>query len=487
VRSARFLTLLLALSPVLAVTAGTGQAAATTPAGPATSGSTSAPSTLPMPPWWHGKQCDAGNYAGSHPLGADFFGLIACGPGPTQGGSDHLVDFFPGSWGEFEWECVELSMRWMYLAWGVNPYPANGDTVAANYAHYKAQFNRNGPDLVYVANGTKGDPPQPGDVLSYSEVHTSVVATTSINSAGNGSITVIEDNGGPRSDGWSTLPVTNWEVGWTVTGWLHDPNFTLPKLGYWLVSGDGTVAALGSAARLGPATAGTANLVTAASPTPDGRGLFAVTSGGKVTALGDAVPIAAKPSPPTSAGPIVGLATTPTGNGYWLLSDEGAVFPYGDALSYGSLPALGVKVSDIVGIIAAPGGNGYLLIGADGGVFCFGGARYHGSLPSIGVHVHNVRAVVPSPGEAGYLLVGSDGGVFSFGQGVQFFGSLPGEHIAVNDIIGIAQVTGGSGYWMAGADGTAYGLGTAKVFSTPVGSVHLPVAAIAAAAPAVIS
>lgn len=439
-------------------------------------------STLAIPSWWHGKQCDSGTYPGSHPLGADFFGLVACGPGPTQGGSDHLVDFFPGSWGEFEWECVELSMRWMYLAWGVNPYPANGDTVARNYAQYKTQFNPNGPDLVYVANGKQGEPPQPGDVLSYSEVHTAVVASTSIDSSGNGSLTVIEDNGGTGSDGWSTIPVTRWMVGWTVTGWLHNPSFTLPKLGYWLVSGDGGVASLGSADRLGQATSSASHPVTAAVPTEDGRGLFAVNSGGVVTPLGDAAVIPATPAPPVTGDSIVGLATTPTGKGFWLVSNEGAVYPYGDAKSFGSLPGLGVKVSDVVGVVAAAAGNGYLLIGADGGVFCFGGVHYHGSLPAIGVHVHDIRAVVPSPAEAGYLLVAADGGVFAFGKGVPFFGSLPGEHVVVNDIVGIAQVPGGSGYWMAGADGKTFGFGTAKVFVASSGAVQVPVAAIAAAA-----
>jgi hypothetical protein len=448
---------------------------------------TAAASTLPMPSWWHGQQCDTDNYPGSHPLGADFFGLVACGPGPTQGGNDHLVDFFPGSWGEYEWECVELSMRWMYLAWGVNPYPANGNDVASNYATYKSEFNPNGPNLVHVLNGTKGVPPQPGDVLSYSEVHTSVVASTSIDSSGNGTVTVIEENGGSGSDGWSTLPVTSWTVGWTVSGWLHNPNFTLPKLGYWLVSGDGRVSALGSAPSLGPASATTTNPVTAAVPTTDLHGLYAVDSAGVVTALGDASAIPARPPPPTSYGPIVGIAVTPTGAGYWLVSEEGGVYPYGDAASYGSLTALGVKVNDIVGIIAAPSGHGYLLIGADGGVFCFGSARYHGSLPADGVHVDDVRAVVPSPAEAGYLLVGSDGGAFSFGEGVQFFGSLPGEHISVNDVVGISQVPGGSGYWMAAADGDTYAFGTARVFTASDSSVHLPVAAIATAAPATTS
>src|SRR5690348_14727713 len=64
------------------------------------------------PSWWDGT-CDAGANPGSHPLGASFQGVSACGPGPVQGGHDRLVRFFPGAWGEYEWECVELAMRYM--------------------------------------------------------------------------------------------------------------------------------------------------------------------------------------------------------------------------------------------------------------------------------------------------------------------------------------------------------------------------------------
>ncbi|MGH9304786.1 MAG: hypothetical protein ACRDZ5_10295, partial [Acidimicrobiales bacterium] len=88
---------------------------------------------LPRPSWWHGS-CDGGQggaYPGSRPNSARFDGLVSCGPGRNQGGEDHLVQFYPGAWGEYEWECVELSMRFMLEAWGVPPYPADGNDVVA--------------------------------------------------------------------------------------------------------------------------------------------------------------------------------------------------------------------------------------------------------------------------------------------------------------------------------------------------------------------
>jgi hypothetical protein len=434
-----------------------------------------------MPPWWHGKQCDTGNYPGSHPLGAVFFGLVACGPGPTQGGSDHPVRFAPDDWGELEWECVELSMRWMDLAWGVNPYPANGNDVAADYASYKKEFNAGGPDLRYVANGTKGVAPLPGDVLSYSEVHTSVVTGSSVDSAGNGTITVIEDNGGPGSDGWNTLPVTGWVVGDTVTGWLHEPGFILPVDGYWLAASSGSVAARGAAPSLGGTRTHADDPLVSAVATPDGKGYWLVTGAGGVSAFGNAAVFGRQPAGVTD---VVGIAPTPDGKGYWLATATGAVYPYGDARSYGSLPALGVRVNDVVGIVAAPAGKGYLLVGADGGVFCFGKARYLGSLPGLHVRVSDIRAIVPAPDETGYLLVGADGGAFAFGSGDRYFGSLPGRGVTVHDIVSVAMTPDGGGYWMVGADGDVFGFGDGQVFAVPAGSViDSPIVAVVASAP----
>src|SRR3954447_22023865 len=116
---------------------------------------------LPAPSWWSGS-CDSGNYAGAHALGASFRGVEVCGPRPgADGAPNRLVRFFPGAWGELEWQCVELSMRYLYIAYGVSPYGANGKDVVDNYTP------ASGGVLVKVANGTPGTPPKAGDVISF--------------------------------------------------------------------------------------------------------------------------------------------------------------------------------------------------------------------------------------------------------------------------------------------------------------------------------
>lgn len=184
---------------------------------------------LPYPNWWSG-DCDSGTYlAGSnglsaHRLGAVYLGMPACGPRPfADNAPDVLVRFFPGAWGELEWECVELSMRFLYLAYGIHPYEANGNTVVWHYSSAA-----DGGSLQKVGNGTLNAAPQPGDVLSYdgsSTVgHTSVVMSSSVDGAGDGTITVIEQNSNPS--GSTTMNVAGWHVKGnpgSVSGWLHNP------------------------------------------------------------------------------------------------------------------------------------------------------------------------------------------------------------------------------------------------------------------------
>src|SRR5581483_11481256 len=122
---------------------------------------------VPTPPWWSGACDDTHYYAGSQQLGwpvhsyqlapgAVFQGLVACGPRPYYNeGPDVLVRFFSGAVGEYEFECVELSMRWLYQQYGITPYVANGSQVVWNY---------NGTALQKVANGTTGQVPAAGDV-----------------------------------------------------------------------------------------------------------------------------------------------------------------------------------------------------------------------------------------------------------------------------------------------------------------------------------
>ncbi|MGD0834062.1 MAG: FG-GAP-like repeat-containing protein [Candidatus Dormibacteria bacterium] len=199
--------------------------------------------TVPFPSWWSG-DCDTNNYSAAslqltgqaiaaYPLSstADWNGLEACGPRPAYGeGPDVWVDFPGAHWSQLEFECVELSMRWMYLAWGVDPYPANGSGVVWNYSTFQSSYNPGGPDLVAVANDGSGALPRPGDVISYGstseEGHTAVVAAVNVNSSGNGTITTLEQNA--SSTGWDSVSVNDWTLGGFdggVSGWLDDPGW----------------------------------------------------------------------------------------------------------------------------------------------------------------------------------------------------------------------------------------------------------------------
>ena len=178
------------------------------------------PPPVRFPPWWSG-QCDDNHYSGSFPL-SSWDGLTACGPGPNRGGYDAVAEFFPGAWGELEWECVELSMRWLYLEYGVHPYAANGSDVVANYSP------ADGGDLQKFANNGSSVP-RPGAVLSlgsvWGEGHTAVVTATHV-THGVGTINILEQNmnGG---NGTNTLEVVGNIVepdySMPVTGWLQAP------------------------------------------------------------------------------------------------------------------------------------------------------------------------------------------------------------------------------------------------------------------------
>jgi hypothetical protein len=192
---------------------------------------------LPQPDWWDGRCDDVGNPI-SYQLSANFDGLQTCGPGSDQSGYDDPVEFFPGAWGEYEWECVELVMRWMYMAWGVAPYAADGNDVVADYPNGSPDY----PTLTIVNNGTRGEAPQPGDVLSLDDGdgfgHTEVVTSSAVNAAGDGTATAISENDGWASNGWTKLTVSNWVVsdGFpddTVLAWLHNPAWSLEEPVLW--------------------------------------------------------------------------------------------------------------------------------------------------------------------------------------------------------------------------------------------------------------
>jgi hypothetical protein len=181
-------------------------------------------SDLPVPGWWDG-ECDTVNFsaetgAPAYPLGAEYRAMKACGPRPwADGGPWRWVSFGPGLMSQIEWQCPELSKRFLYLAYDIPPYGANGNQMVDNY---------DGDLLEKVWNCTAGRAPAPDDVLSYGRYttygHTSVVMAADVDAAGDGTIDVIEQNS--SRDGDSRLYVDNWcvESYTDVIGWLHKPD-----------------------------------------------------------------------------------------------------------------------------------------------------------------------------------------------------------------------------------------------------------------------
>jgi hypothetical protein len=191
------------------------------PASPASAESD--PFYLASPSWWTAT-CDNKHYLGSYALGSSFRNVITCGPQAQYGYPDVLVYFYGTAFPAYEWECVELALRFMYLAYGVPPYAANGGYIVYNYS---------GSKLKRINNNT-GAAPVPGDVLSYCSYctygHTSVVTKTDIDGSGNGTVTVMEQNWTVK--GVTVLNVSKYMVigdaGW-VYGWLHYDKSPVPS------------------------------------------------------------------------------------------------------------------------------------------------------------------------------------------------------------------------------------------------------------------
>jgi hypothetical protein len=181
--------------------------------------------------------------AGVTPAAWSGGGLVvpACGPAPTAaptaapgpaptaapgaGDTAASVYAYPGALWTAGYQCVEFSERYLYDRFGVTMnVVTNGDQVVAHYAaDYAGLF-------MVVRNGTPHRAPAAGDVLSLSTApgfdsasggHTAVVQSSSVNAAGNGTATVVEENA--AASGVAVLPVAGWTVrypGFPYVEWL---------------------------------------------------------------------------------------------------------------------------------------------------------------------------------------------------------------------------------------------------------------------------
>ncbi|MFD0332100.1 CHAP domain-containing protein [Streptacidiphilus monticola] len=178
--------------------------------------------SLGRPSWWSAT-CD-GNGSTLSSSGT-FMGLQVC----TNGGN--AIDHVPGV-AQLEWQCADLSDRYLVQRYGLNGPGGNGNQEAANwYNSYPSKFQ-----LHSNGDGAK-TAPVPGDVLSFAvgssaAGHTGVVYKSTVDSSGNGTVYFVDQNW-TGDGGYNSASVSNWNVT-EITGeggsvqWLHNPADTLP-------------------------------------------------------------------------------------------------------------------------------------------------------------------------------------------------------------------------------------------------------------------
>jgi hypothetical protein len=151
---------------------------------------------------------------------ASYDNVYACSPNTGSAGAtpfDETAGF----------QCVELANRFLWDAYSDEPIfgsNLNGwnfaQTVHADY-----------PSVPLDTNGTAGEPYLPGDIVSFTGNsgtpvaglgHVAVVTASSENSAGNGSITVMQENATPYSQ---SLTVSNWSLQMPSGSWVTPYQF----------------------------------------------------------------------------------------------------------------------------------------------------------------------------------------------------------------------------------------------------------------------
>jgi hypothetical protein len=174
--------------------------------------------------------------------------LPVCGPAPYYDSAGDVPVRLPEAYGNSFWsgtldgfQCVELSDRWLAMAYGLNVVTANGDEVARNYYN---TYHASHPGMRLIGNGTAGQAPKPGDVISFSNNpsftgdddggHVAVVVNGgSVNSAGNGAIYIAQENVSGLSFTHQELSVSHWRVSgegfayveWLQAGPLSEPGY----------------------------------------------------------------------------------------------------------------------------------------------------------------------------------------------------------------------------------------------------------------------
>ncbi len=229
-------------------------------------------------------------------------------------------------------------------------------------------------------------------------------------------------------------------------------------VGYWYVTGAGTVVARGAAGLLPPTSKVRPSGVVAIELTPDGGGYWLATASGGVFGYGDAGFFGSQVHTRLAGRTVVAMASSPDGKGYYLVTSAGNVYVHGDARFYGS-PVHATLAGRVVAIAPSYDGRGYFVATTAGQVLGYGDAVPRSS-PPVPHLSGRVVAVAASPTGVGLYLATSSGSVYDAGGAPAI--APPASHGRVaGSVTGFALTADGSGYYLVTSRGDVYNTRTA--------------------------
>lgn len=193
------------------------------------------------PEWWgnvNPASCDPAHFSGSSSLG-QWDGFASCQPQGTLNGVYFTRGGSTYGAAQDEWQCVELAMRYMMLAWGVQPYGADGDEVVENWNNSATgitpvDISNKGTNY---KNNTNGQVPSIGDVISFGQWgesdggHVAIITDVrQLSGTGNYAFTFFDQNDNSNPYHMNQLTMSDWVFTITglktpyVNGWLHQAN-----------------------------------------------------------------------------------------------------------------------------------------------------------------------------------------------------------------------------------------------------------------------
>lgn len=230
--------------------------------------------------------------------------------------------------------------------------------------------------------------------------------------------------------------------------------------GGWLLTGDGTVRAVGQAKHLGDRSGRLSAPAVEIASTPSGLGYYIATSAGEIFVFGDAVHAGHRPGVDTN---ITCMVPDPDGYGYTMFTADGRWIwfqePHFDDPGYRRFPDANPRATPVVAVAAHPTLKGWHPVTAGGEILNYGDWGLGGGEPRPKMITAPIVDIAYTSTAEGYVLVDVTGHILWFGDA-----TFHGHAHPDSPVVDIAMSPKNRGYWIATADGTILSFGDATDF-----------------------